>query len=79
MTLYFFHLHECGLLTSDKEGREMPVAADLHAAAVREARAIMCAEVREGRLCLSCRIEVADEDGPVMFVPFRDAVAVSGV
>ena len=79
MPRYFFNLHECGHVTSDSEGAEL---ADVPAArdrAVREARSIICAEVAEGRLCLSCRIEVHDDDGRcVVAVPFRETVAVSG-
>lgn len=80
MPRMFFHLHECGKVLSDTEGAEVQ---DLQAArvrAIREARAIMCAEVAEGRLCLSCRIEVQDERGEaVLAIPFKDAVTVSGI
>jgi hypothetical protein len=79
MPRYFFNLHECGRVTEDGEGADV---VDLSAArdrAIREARAIICAEVTEGRLCLSCRIEVHDGDGRcVVAVPFREAVAASG-
>ena len=48
--------------------------------ACRAARAVMCAEVSEGRLCLSCRIEVRDKTGAVVLdLPFRDAVEISGL
>jgi hypothetical protein len=40
----------------------------------------MAAEITEGKLCLSCRIDVLDEDGrPVIVVPFREAVTVTGL
>lgn len=80
MTRFYFNLHECGHCTPDEEG---VLLADLDAArhkAVAEARAIMSAEVAEGRLCLSCNIEVLGDDGrPAINVPFAEALAVSGL
>jgi hypothetical protein len=79
MALYLFHLHECGTILHDAEGRE---AADLEAArglAVETAREIMCDEIRHGRLCLSCKIEIMSEEGkPLLDVPFREAIEISG-
>ena len=76
---YFFHLHECGKLIPDDEGRELPGAAAARDAALREARTIMAAEVLEGRLCLSCHIDVLDEDGrPVLALPFEEALEIRG-
>lgn len=79
-TMHFlFHLDECGVVTKDDEGHDLP---DIHAAkafALKSVRDIMCAEISEGRLCLSCAMLVSDEDGALMFVlPFRDAVAITG-
>jgi hypothetical protein len=40
----------------------------------------MCGEVKRGKLCLSCFILIEDDDRQeVMRVPFREAVAVSGL
>jgi hypothetical protein len=80
MPRYFFNLHECGTLVRDDEGREVRDDAQLRQLAVREARQLMAAEITEGKLCLSCRIDVLDEDGrPVIVVPFREAVTVTGL
>jgi hypothetical protein len=75
-----FHLHECGAVVSDEEGQELPTHANLREAAIKEARSIMSSEVLAGRLCLSCRIEVADEDQkPLLVVPLTEAVKVTGL
>ncbi len=80
MVRYFFHLHECGTVTVDEEGTLLPDAELARAKGVEHARAIMSAEVQEGRLCLGCCIEVLDESGRrVADVPFRDAIALSGI
>lgn len=80
MTRYFFHLHECGPVLLDGEGVELADLDAVRARAFRSARAVMSAEVEEGRLCLNCRIEVEDAGRrPIMTVPFRTAVALSGV
>jgi hypothetical protein len=40
----------------------------------------MAAEVQAGRLCLSCRIEVTDEDQALIVgVPFKEALAITGL
>jgi hypothetical protein len=80
MGRYFFHLHECGNVIHDEEGLELPDRADLREAAIREARSVMAAEVQAGRLCLSCRIEVTDEDQALIVgVPFKEALAITGL
>lgn len=80
MPRYFFHLHECGRVTLDEEGVLMANVPDAHLRAIDEARAIMCAEVGEGRLCLDCNIEVVDEQGSLAVnVPFKEALHVEGV
>jgi len=80
MTRFYFNLHECGQRTLDDEGIVLDGLAAAHDRAVSEARAIMSAEVAEGRLCLSCNIEVLDDDGQMAVnVPFVEALAVSGL
>jgi hypothetical protein len=80
MPRYFFNLHECGTVVRDEEGREVSDVAQLRQLAVKEARQLMSAEVTGGQLCLSCRIEVLDADRrAVLVVPFREAVAVTGL
>lgn len=79
MARYFFHLHECGTFIFDEEGQELPTRFSLREVAVREARSVMASEVQAGRLCLSCRIEVLDEDQKLMLVlPFAEALEVTG-
>lgn len=80
MQRYFFHLHECGRVTVDEEGAVLPTLEDVRARAIHQARAIMCAEVQEGRLCLSCNIEVVDPQGALAVnVPFTEAISISGI
>ncbi len=80
MTRYFFDLHECGTIFEDEDGRELADLEAAYANAVVEARAIMCAEVEDGRLCLSCHIAVMDVDRrEVLNVPFKQAIVVTGL
>jgi hypothetical protein len=80
MPHYFFHLYECGTIISDDEGRELSDVTDIRDAALREARDIMAGEVRGGKLCLSCRIEVLDENlRPVFVLPFKEALQITGL
>ena len=80
MERYFFDFSECGRLFADEEGVEL---ADLGAArdrAIQAARDVMCGEIRDGRLCLSCCINVHDAEGRLLLVvPFRDAITVTGL
>lgn len=80
MNRFYFNLHECGDVTTDEEGCELPGLDAAHKVALIQARSIMSAEVQDGRLCLSCRIEVLDADGRLaLTVPFTEALALSGV
>jgi len=80
MARYYFHLHECGEVTPDEEGLECSSLDAVRREAVSAARAVMCAELSEGRLCLSCHIEVEDSAGQIaLTVPFREVVALSGL
>jgi hypothetical protein len=79
MKRYFFHLYECGTQVVDEEGVELPDHASVHDRAMRAAREIMASELMNGQLCLSCRIEVLDEEQrPVLILPFKEAVAITG-
>ena len=79
MARFFFHLHECGTVTLDEDGLEHADLADARDEAVRSARDVMAAEVLSGHLCLSCYIEVADENGDkLLVIPFDQAVQVTG-
>jgi hypothetical protein len=74
---YFFHLYD-DMVAMDDEGRTLPDIDFARGVAVTEAREIMTETVLKGRLNLSHRVEIADEDGVVLdSVKFRDAVAVT--
>jgi antirestriction protein ArdC len=80
MARYFFNLHECGTVSDDPEGMERADLDHVRQEALRAAREVMCAEVNEGRLCLSCHIEVKDEDGAVvLLLPFAEALTITGL
>jgi hypothetical protein len=80
MPRYHFQLNECGRVLADNEGRELPADADFRRIAIDEARAIMQAEIGEGRLCLGCAVEVCTEDGALVArVSFQEAVTVAGL
>jgi hypothetical protein len=80
MTLYYFHLHACGTVTEDRDGRSLVDLASACQVAIREAWATMATEVARGRLCLSCHIEIENRDtGERTRVPFRDALTLTGV
>lgn len=79
MHRFFFHLHECGVVTQDEEGRMLPSFEVALEEAVAAARDLMAAEVKSGRLCLGCHIEIVDAYGITLaIVPFDEAVSVSG-
>ena len=80
MTRYFLHLHECGTVLEDLEGRECASLAEATRLAVENARDVMIGEVREGRLCLGCYILIANDAAQeVGRVRFSEAVEVTGV
>lgn len=80
MPRFFLNLDECGSRTIDEDGFEADHLEAAREAGIKAAREIMASEVKAGKLCLSCRIEVTDGDGVVLVtVPFREAVKVSGL
>jgi hypothetical protein len=76
MPRYFFNLYDdCVLI--DEEGAELPTVDAAWQRALHVAREMACQEVLEGKLTLSHRIEVEDEDRkPIVVIPFGDAVTV---
>jgi hypothetical protein len=75
VTLYFLHLHYCGTLVPDEEGREFSSMAAAVEQAQEEARGLLAGEVREGKLCLGCQVEVVEEStGRAVIVPFSSTV-----
>ena len=76
MPRFFFHLRD-GETAEDPDGIFLPNAAMARLEAIRSARDIMAEDVRQGRLSLSFRIEVTDENGqPILAVPFREVVKI---
>ena len=78
MPRFFFNVFD-EAMTIDEVGQELPDVAAAHEAAIEEARAILADEARNGRIDLSHRIEVEDEDRrPVLLLPFSAAVEIEG-
>ena len=70
-----FHLRDRSGLTEDVQGRELADLVKASERAIREARAIICDDVRQGRIDLRGMIEVTDGSGQVVLtVRFSDAV-----
>ncbi|MGE5563599.1 MAG: DUF6894 family protein [Bacillota bacterium] len=77
MPRYYFHLCDGTDRLLDDEGRELQ-AADLHAAALAEARGMIAADALEGHIWLGQQIEIRDQGGKVVHVlHFEDAVEVT--
>lgn len=80
MPSYFLHLHECGEVFLADEPIERTDLDAAHLAALAGARDVMRSEIEQGRLCLSCHIEIQDHLGATLrVIPFREAVSVTGV
>ena len=78
MPLYFFHVRGGSIEADEEEGVDLPDAAAVQAQAIRGARSIIAAEVLEGRLTLTDRIEVQDDAGRVVLtLPFSAAIEQS--
>lgn len=75
MPNYLFHLHDCGKLIPDEEGREFTTLDKAVEQARLDARELLAAEVKEGKLCLGCHIEVVEQGtGVTIIVPFSASV-----
>lgn len=73
------HLHECGVVTEDEEGRDLPDLATAQRYAETAARAIIRSEAEDGPLCLGCHIEIENsETGEQHVVEFRDVGCITG-
>jgi hypothetical protein len=78
MPRYFFHLYN-DVVSMDEEGIDLPDLGSARANGIREAREMMLDTVAEGRINLSHRIDIADENGAVVdSVTFGEAVTVEG-
>jgi hypothetical protein len=72
---YYFHLRDRTGFTEDVQGRSLADPARARERAIREARAIICDDVRRGRIDLSGTIEVTEGGGEVVLtLRFADAV-----
>lgn len=76
MPRYFFHLYDESTFL-DEEGTELADLESARAKAQCDARNMACAEVLDGHLTLSHRIDVADGRGEVLLtVEFGDTIEV---
>ncbi|MDQ4088113.1 MAG: hypothetical protein M3177_08935 [Pseudomonadota bacterium] len=76
MPRFYFHLRN-DLAVDDEEGLKVPDLASAREYALFNARSIAAENVLKGRLNLSHRIEIADEDGRIVgTVSFADAVKI---
>lgn len=77
MQTYFFHLRNGSDVLLDPEGRSLPSIEAVAAAAMREARALISAEVINGHISLISHINVEDQAGQVVHsLSFEDAVRI---
>ena len=80
MPIFYFDLVDCGGLTADLSGMELPDAAAARDMAIKGARDIMALEVRDGHLNLDCTYVIFDSRRTeIGRVHFRELVAVSGL
>lgn len=77
MPRYYFHLRDGEDVLLDPKGMELPDSLAIEAQALYEARSILSHDVMNGRIKLSQRIDVENEDGNIVHsIPFVDAVEV---
>lgn len=77
MRTYYFHLRDGTDVVLDPDGRALPTLAAVAEAALVEARAIIGAEAKGGRISLDQSIDVEDEAGQVVHtLPFAEAVQI---
>ena len=77
MPRYFFHVSLEGTLIEDPDGQDLPDADAAWERARQGARALMRADLGRPVNWLSCRFEVADASGEVVFdLPFAEAVEI---
>ena len=75
MARFFFHLYGHDGLSIDHEGRDLTGVDRAGPIAMKEARAIIAAEVLQGVVHLDTRIEVADANGAIVHrLPFAEAI-----
>ena len=75
MPRYFLHLHNRIGIVADEEGMELPDLAAARRQAVLSIRSVLGEEIRQGRVDLRGRVEIADESGQVQAtIHYREAV-----
>ncbi|WP_375403721.1 DUF6894 family protein [uncultured Sphingomonas sp.] len=80
MPLFYLHIHYCDGLARDEEGLELPSLDAARDEAIAGARAMMCEELKQGRVRLGCHIDIEDGDERLLaVVPFREAVTFTGL
>lgn len=78
MDTYYFHLRDGTDVLLDPDGRSLPSLGAVAGAALFEARAIISADARAGKIHLDQSIEVEDELGQtVCRIAFTDAVKIT--
>ena len=78
MPRYFFHLQNDEWV-EDREGLELPGPEAAADQALEEARAMVCASIKNGELNLDHYIEVADTTGETLFrLTYREAFEIKG-
>lgn len=78
MPRYFFHLKDGHDRLIDEVGRLIDDPAQIDTIALKEARALIAEEAKEGSINLNQRLEVFDEGGSMVRVmQFRDAVRLT--
>ena len=78
MPRYYFHVCNGEGFTEDEEGLELRDEAAARKTAIKEARALMADELRDGQLNLASFIEVEDEKRERLFtLTFEEAVAIN--
>jgi hypothetical protein len=78
MQIYFFHLRDGVDVVLDQEGSMLGGMDAVIARALSEARSIIGADARAGKITLDQRIDVEDEAGVIVHsLQFEDAVRVT--
>lgn len=79
MPRFYFHIFDEAIV-GDDEGLMLSGADAVRAVALDGARAMICEQVKNGRLHLGHRIEVEDETGEqVLLLPFLEALDIENL
>lgn len=78
MPLFYFHICNGYGFTEDHEGQQLTDESAARTQAIKEARAVMANDLRDGTLDLSSFIEVEDEKRQLLFtLVFEEAVRLT--